>query len=148
MIRVQFLNGPTENSKTWKSAYVYYSGNDVNGSTGALIRANNVSSVNTDTISSTGSLAYVWCVSHQTDISGNKRLVIQNAGNGGAFPKQNTQGGNMAVSKNMTNAATYYYSEAYADSEKSGVLLYQSNYKHSSGNSYYVHANNKVLLII
>lgn len=142
LIRVQFLNGPTENSKTWKSAYVYYSGNDVNGSTGALIRANNVSSVNTDTISSTGSLAYVWCVSHQTDISGNKRLVIQNAGNGGAFPKQNTQGGNMAVSKNMTNAATYYYSEAYADSEKSGVLLYQSNYKHSSGNSYYVHANN------
>lgn len=142
LIRVQFLNGKSGEPKTWKSAYVYYNGNDVNGSTGAAIRANDVTSVSTDTISSTGSLAYVWCVSQQTDISGKKRLVIQNAGNGGAFPKQNGEGGNMAVSKNMTNAATYYYSEAYAESEKSGVLLYQSNYKHSSGNSYYVHANN------
>lgn len=141
LIRVQFLNGPNENSKTWKSAYVYYNGNDVNGSTAAVIRANDVTSVNTDTISSTGSLAYVWYVSHQTDISGHKRLVIQNAGNGGAFPKQNGRGFNMKVSKNIANAATYYYSEAYAESEKSGVLLYQSNYG-LNGVPYYVHANN------
>ena len=141
LIRVQFLNGPSEDSKTWKSAYVYYDGNNVNGNTAAVIRANDVTSVSTDTISSTGSLAYVWCVSQQTDISGNKRLVIQNAGNGGAFPKQNGRGNNMNVSKNIANAATYYYSEAYADSEKSGVLLYQSNYG-LNGLPYYVHANN------
>ena len=139
LIRVQFLNGPTENSKTWKSAYVYYKNNDVNGSTGAVICAKDVSSVSTDTISSTGSLAYVWYVSQLTDNSGNKRLAIQNAGNGGAFPDQNGRGGNMAVSKKK--AAIYAYSEAYAESEHSGVLLYQSNYS-LNGQPYYVHANN------
>lgn len=144
LIKIQFKPNGSNSSK---SAYVYYNGNDVNGTDGSMIRANDESSISRDTISSSGSLAYVWHVSKLTDGAGNNTLTIQCAGNGGFFPKQDGRAGNMNVSKNSANFATYYYSDVktYIDeqtsSEMSGVLLYQSNFKFSDGSSYYVHAN-------
>lgn len=131
-------------SETNKSAYVFYKGNDVDGATGSVLCANDVSSVDTDTISSSGSLAYVWYVSKLTDNSGNNILTIQCAGNGGFFPKQNGQGGMMNQSKNFANVGTLCYSDVATntDNSMSGVLLYQSNCSNNSGVPYYVHANN------
>lgn len=131
-------------SQTNKSAYVFYKGNDVDGATGSVLCANDVSSVDTDTISSSGSLAYVWYVSKLTDNSGNNILTIQCAGNGGFFPKQNGQGGMMNQSKNFANVGTLCYSDVATntDNSMSGVLLYQSNCSNNSGVPYYVHANN------
>ena len=131
------------NSQTNKSAYVFYKGNDVDGATSSLLCANDVSSVDTDTISSSGSLAYVWYVSKLTDNSGNNILTIQCAGNGGFFPKQDGHGGMMNKSKNFSNVGTLCYSDVATttDNSMSGVLLYQSNCS-LNGVPYYVHANN------
>ena len=131
-------------SQTNKSAYVFYKGNDVDGATPSVLCANDVSSVDTDTISLSGSLAYVWYVSKLTDNSGNNILTIQCAGNGGFFPKQNGQGGMMNQSKNFANVGTRCYSDVKTneDNTLSGVLLYQSNCSNNSGVPYYVHANN------
>lgn len=130
-------------SETNKSAYVFYKGNDVDGATGSVLCANDVSSVDTDTISSSGSLAYVWYVSKLTDNSGNNILTIQCAGNGGFFPKQDGHGGMMNKSKNFSNVGTLCYSDVATttDNSMSGVLLYQSNCS-LNGVPYYVHANN------
>lgn len=140
---VKFQCKPLD-SQTNKSAYVFYKGNDVDGATGSVLCANDVSSVDTDTISSSGSLAYVWYVSKLTDYSGNNILTIQCAGNGGFFPKQNGQGGMMNQSKNFANVGTLCYSDVKTneDNTLSGVLLYQSNCSNNSGVPYYVHANN------
>ena len=131
------------NSKTNKSAYVFYKGNDVDGATPSVLCANDVSSVDTDTISSSGSLAYVWYVSKLTDNLGNNILTIQCAGNGGFFPKQDGHGGMMNKSKNFSNVGTLCYSDVATttDNSMSGVLLYQSNCS-LNGVPYYVHANN------
>ena len=131
------------NSLTNKSAYVFYKGNDVDGAAGSVLCANDVSSVDTDTISSSGSLAYVWYVSKLTDNSGNNILTIQCAGNGGFFPKQNGHGGMMNQSKNFANVGTLCYSDVKTneDNTLSGVQLYQSNCS-LNGVPYYVHANN------
>lgn len=130
-------------SNTNKSAYVFYKGNDVDGATHSVLCANDVSSVNIDTISSSGSLAYVWYVSKLTDNSGNNTLTIQCAGNGGFFPKQDGHGGMMNQSKNFANVGTLCYSDVATttDNSMSGVLLYQSNCS-LNGVPYYVHANN------
>lgn len=130
-------------SQTNKSAYVFYKGNDVDGATSSLLCANDVSSVDTDTISSSGSLAYVWYVSKLTDNSGNNILTIQCAGNGGFFPKQDGHGGMMNKSKNFSNVGTLCYSDVATttDNSMSGVLLYQSNCSLNRV-PYYVHANN------
>lgn len=131
------------NSQTNKSAYVFYKGNDVDGAKSSVLCANDVSSVDTDTISSSGSLAYVWYVSKLTDNSGNNILTIQCAGNGGFFPKQDGHGGMMNKSKNFSNVGTLCYSDVATttDNSMSGVLLYQSNCS-LDGVPYYVHANN------
>lgn len=130
-------------SETNKSAYVFYKGNDVDGATGSVLCANDVSSVDTDTISSSGSLAYVWYVSKFTDYSGNNILTIQCAGNGGFFPKQDGHDGLMNKSKNFSNVGTLCYSDVKTneDNTLSGVQLYQSNCS-LNGVPYYVHANN------
>lgn len=139
---VKFQCKPLD-SQTNKSAYVFYKGNDVDGATRSVLCANDVSSVDTDTISSSGSLAYVWYVSKLTDNSGNNILTIQCAGNGGFFPKQDGHGGMMNKSKNFSNVGTLCYSDVATttDNSMSGVLLYQSNCS-LNGVSYYVHANN------
>ena len=139
---VKFQCKPLD-SQTNKSAYVFYKGNDVDGATRSVLCANDVSSVDTDTISSSGSLAYVWYVSKLTDNSGNNILTIQCAGNGGFFPKQDGRGGMMNKSKNFSNVGTLCYSDVATttDNSMSGVLLYQSNCS-LNGVSYYVHANN------
>ena len=130
-------------SQTNKSAYVFYKGNDVDGATPSVLCANDVSSVDTDTISLSGSLAYVWYVSKLTDNSGNNILTIQCAGNGGFFPKQDGHGGMMNKSKTFSNVGTLCYSDVAttSDNSMSGVLLYQSNCS-LNGVPYYVHANN------
>lgn len=130
-------------SQTNKSAYVFYKGNDVDGATGSVLCAKDVSSVDTDTISSSGSLAYVWYVSKFTDYSGNNILTIQCAGNGGFFPKQDGHDGLMNKSKNFSNVGTLCYSDVKTneDNTLSGVQLYQSNCS-LNGVPYYVHANN------
>lgn len=139
---VKFQCKPLD-SQTNKSAYVFYKGNDVDGATRSVLCANDVSSVDTDTISSSGSLAYVWYVSKLTDNSGNNILTIQCAGNGGFFPKQDGHGGMMNKSKNFSNVGTLCYSDVATttDNSMSGVLLYQSNCG-LNGVPYYVHANN------
>ena len=87
-----------------------------------------------DTIGDGGSLAYVWYVSKSAD---GKMLFIQNAGSGAYFPAQNGHGQNFPVSKALSNAATYYYSDPYDDK---GVLLYQTKYTFS-GQNLYIHSN-------
>lgn len=64
-------------------------------------------------------------------------LFIQNAGSGAYFPAQNGRGQNFPVSKALSNAATYYYSDPYDDK---GVLLYQTKYTYS-GQNLYIHSN-------
>lgn len=67
----------------------------------------------------------------------NNTLVIQNAGNGAFFPRQNGHGGNLAQVKTQDNVAFYKYSDAY----EKGVLLYQEQYKINNTNIY-LHCNN------
>ena len=58
-------------------------------------------------------------------------------GKGAFFPKQDGHGDNMALAKDLANAAVYAYSEAY----DKGVLLYETNYKCGDGSNYYIHCN-------
>lgn len=113
---------------------VYYSGNSaITATTGSCFKTS-VNTINTDTIGDGGSLAYVWYVSKSAD---GKMLFIQNAGNGAYFPAQNGHGQNFPVSKALSNAATYYYSDPYDDK---GVLLYQTKYTFN-GAPLYIHSN-------
>ena len=113
---------------------VYYSGNSaITATTGSCFKTS-VNTINTDTIGDGGSLAYVWYVSKSAD---GKMLFIQNAGNGAYFPAQNGRGQNFSVSKALSNAATYYYSDPYDDK---GVLLYQTKYTFN-GAPLYIHSN-------
>ena len=63
-------------------------------------------------------------------------LFIQNAGSGAYFPANNGHGGNFNHSKALSNAATYYYTQAY----EKGVALYQTKYKIGNSNLF-IHAN-------
>ena len=114
--------------------YVYFQGNSELTSTEArLFRVKR--NVETDTIGINGNLAFVWYVNPSKD---KKLFSMQCVGGKGAFfPKQDGHGDNMALAKDLANAAVYAYSEAY----DKGVLLYETNYKCGDGSNYYIHCN-------
>lgn len=107
--------------------YVYFNGNNVTNASGNVLRVKR--SVSTDTISSNGSLAFVWYV---TPFSDGKLISMQCAGNGGFFPYHEGHITSINKPKTLANATAYYYSQAYAK----GVFLYQANYK-----NLYIHCN-------
>lgn len=101
--------------------YIYYSGNTKTAAEGVIRMYRG--SVNTDTIGTHGSLAYVWYVSVSAD---KKRMTIQCAGNGAFWPKQ-AANVNMSTAKTFDNAAVYTYPES--DATASGIRLYQEGVK-------------------
>lgn len=101
--------------------YIYYSGNTKTAAEGVIRMYRG--SVNTDTIGTHGSLAYVWYVSVSAD---KKRMTIQCAGNGAFWPKQ-AANLNMSTAKTFDNAAVYTYLES--DATASGIRLYQEGVK-------------------
>lgn len=107
--------------------YVFFNGNNVTNASGNVLRVKR--SVSTDTISSNGSLAFVWYVTPSSD---GKLISMQCAGNGGFFPYQESNVSSINTPKTLANATAYYYSQAYAK----GVFLYQANYK-----NLYIHCN-------
>lgn len=107
--------------------YVYFNGNNVTNASGNVLRVKR--SVSTDTISSNGSLAFVWYVTPSSD---GKLISMQCAGNGGFFPYHEGHITSINKPKTLANATAYYYSQAYAK----GVFLYQANYK-----NLYIHCN-------
>ena len=114
--------------------YVYFQGNsELTSTQSELFRVKR--NVETDTIGINGNLAFVWYVNPSKD---KKLFSMQCVGGKGAFfPKQDGHGGNMALAKDLANAAVYAYSEAY----DKGVLLYETNYKCGDGSNYYIHCN-------
>ena len=110
--------------------YIYYSGNTKTAAEGVIRMYRG--SVNTDTIGTHGSLAYVWYVSVSAD---KKRMTIQCAGNGAFWPKQ-ADTKNMSTAKTFDNAAVYTYPES--DVTASGIRLYQEGVK-ISNNDVYIH---------
>lgn len=110
--------------------YIYYSGNTKTAAEGVIRMYRG--SVNTDTIGTHGSLAYVWYVSVSAD---KKRMTIQCAGNGAFWPKQ-ADTKNMSTAKTFDNAAVYNYPES--DANESGIRLYQEGVK-ISNNDVYIH---------
>lgn len=110
--------------------YIYYSGNTKTAAEGVIRMYRG--SVNTDTIGTHGSLAYVWYVSVSAD---KKRMTIQCAGNGAFWPKQ-ADVKNMSTAKTFDNAAVYTYPES--DVTASGIRLYQEGVK-ISNNDVYIH---------
>lgn len=107
--------------------YVFFNGNNVTNASGNALRVKR--SVSTDTISSNGSLAFVWYVTPSSD---GKLISMQCAGNGGFFPYHEGHITSINKPKTLANATAYYYSQAYAK----GVFLYQANYK-----NLYIHCN-------
>lgn len=107
--------------------YVFFNGNNVTNASGNVLRVKR--SVSTDTISSNGSLAFVWYVTPSSD---GKLISMQCAGNGGFFPYQESNVSSINTPKTLANATAYYYSQAY----DKGVFLYQANYK-----NLYIHCN-------
>lgn len=107
--------------------YVFFNGNNVTNASGNVLRVKR--SVSTDTISSNGSLAFVWYVTPSSD---GKQISMQCAGNGGFFPYNEGNITDINKPKTLANATAYYYSQAYAK----GVFLYQANYK-----NLYIHCN-------
>lgn len=107
--------------------YVFFNGNNVTNASGNVLRVKR--SVSTDTISSNGSLAFVWYVTPSSD---GKLISMQCAGNGGFFPYNEGHITSINKPKTLANATAYYYSQAYAK----GVFLYQANYK-----NLYIHCN-------
>lgn len=107
--------------------YVFFNGNNVTNASGNVLRVKR--SVSTDTISSNGSLAFVWYVTPSSD---GKLISMQCAGNGGFFPYNEGNITSINKPKTLANATAYYYSQAYAK----GVFLYQANYK-----NLYIHCN-------
>ena len=107
--------------------YVYFNGNNVTAVANNVLRVKR--SVSTDTISSNGSLAFVWYVTPSSD---GKLISMQCAGNGGFFPYNEGTLYSINKSTTLANATAYYYSQAYAK----GVFLYQANYK-----NLYIHCN-------
>lgn len=107
--------------------YVFFNGNNVTDASGSVLRVKR--SVSTDTISSNGSLAFVWYVTPSSD---GKLISMQCAGNGGFFPYNEGNITSINKPKTLANATAYYYSQAYAK----GVFLYQANYK-----NLYIHCN-------
>lgn len=107
--------------------YVFFNGNNVTNASGNVLRVKR--SVSTDTISSNGSLAFVWYVTPSSD---GKLISMQCAGNGGFFPYHEGHITSINKPKTLANATAYYYSQAYAK----GVFLYQANYK-----NLYIHCN-------
>ena len=108
--------------------YIYYSGNTKTAAEGVIRMYRG--SVNTDTIGTHGSLAYVWYVSVSAD---KKRMTIQCAGNGAFWPKQ-ADTKNMSTAKTFDNAAVYNYPES--DANESGIRLYQEGVKISNKDVY------------
>lgn len=107
--------------------YVFFNGNNVTNASGNVLRVKR--SVSTDTISSNGSLAFVWYVTPSSD---GKLISMQCAGNGGFFPYNEGNIPSINKPKTLANATAYYYSQAYAK----GVFLNQANYK-----NLYIHCN-------
>lgn len=107
--------------------YVFFNGNNVTNASSNVLRVKR--SVSTDTISSNGSLAFVWYVTPSSD---GKLISMQCAGNGGFFPYHEGHITSINKPKTLANATAYYYSQAYAK----GVFLYQANYK-----NLYIHCN-------
>ena len=107
--------------------YVYFNGNNVTEASNNVLRVKR--SVSTDTISSNGSLAFVWYVTPSSD---GKLISMQCAGNGGFFPYEEANITKINRAKTLANATAYYYSQAYAK----GVFLNQANYK-----NLYIHCN-------
>lgn len=107
--------------------YVFFNGNNVTDASGSVLRVKR--SVSTDTISSNGSLAFVWYVTPSSD---RKLISMQCAGNGGFFPYNEGNITSINKPKTLANATAYYYSQAYAK----GVFLNQANYK-----NLYIHCN-------
>lgn len=107
--------------------YVFFNGNNVTNASGNVLRVKR--SVSTDTISSNGSLAFVWYVTPSSD---GKLISMQCAGNGGFFPYNEGNITSINKPKTLANATAYYYSQAYAK----GVFLNQANYK-----NLYIHCN-------
>lgn len=107
--------------------YVYFKGNNVTGASNNVLFVKR--SVSTDTISSNGSLAFVWYVTPSSD---GKLISMQCAGNGGFFPYEEANITKINRAKTLANATAYYYSEAYAK----GVFFNQANYK-----NLYIHCN-------
>lgn len=115
--------------------YIFYNGNTDPASAGeGTIRMKYDGSIVKDTIGTGGSLAYVWRVTPSAD---KKQLVIQCAGNGGFWPIESNDYGNMATAKTIANAAVF----AYPSEINAGVRLYQVNTKFN-GLDLYVHKNN------
>lgn len=115
--------------------YIYYSGNTKTAAEGVIRMYRG--SVNTDTIGTHGSLAYVWYVSVSAD---KKRMTIQCAGNGAFWPKQAADlDHNMSTAKTFDNAAVYNYPES--DANESGIRLYQEGVK-ISNKDVYIHKSN------
>ena len=108
--------------------YIYYSGNTKTAAEGVIRMYRG--SVNTDTIGTHGSLAYVWYVSVSAD---KKRMTIQCAGNGAFWPKQ-ADVKNMSTAKTFDNAAVYTYPES--DATASGIRLYQEGVKFENKDVY------------
>lgn len=118
------------------TGYAYYYGNSAITASDAQIFRVNQHNVQTDTIGSGGSLAYVWYVSPSADKS---MLCLQNAGNGAYLPLQSDRERyNMKEIKTLANASAFYYSQTYSK----GVLLYQTNNK-VNGLPLYIHCNNE-----
>lgn len=107
--------------------YVFFNGNNVTNASGNVLRVKR--SVSTDTISSNGSLAFVWYVTPSSD---GKLISMQCAGNGGFFPYHEGHITSINKPKTLANATAYYYSQAY----DKGVFLNQANYK-----NLYIHCN-------
>lgn len=114
--------------------YIYYNGNTAPASAGAATIRMKYNSIVKDTIGTGRSLAYVWRVTPSVD---KKQLVIQCAGNGGFWPIESNDYGNMATAKTIANAAVF----AYPSEINAGVRLYQVNTK-LNGMDLYVHKNN------
>ena len=113
--------------------YIYYSGNTKTAAEGVIRMYRG--SVNTDTIGTHGSLAYVWYVSVSAD---KKRMTIQCAGNGAFWPKQ-AANLNMSTAKTFDNAAVYTYPES--DATASGIRLFQEGVK-LENKDIYIHKSN------
>lgn len=114
--------------------YIFYNGNTAPASAGKGTIRMKYNSIVKDTIGTGRSLAYVWRVTPSAD---KKQLVIQCAGNGGFWPIESNDYGNMATAKTIANAAVF----AYPSEINAGVRLYQVNTK-LNGMDLYVHKNN------
>lgn len=109
------------------NGYIYHKASD----TARPFRQKPESSVTLSSVDNT----YVWYVTKANDGA----LVIQNAGDGAYFPAYNGNGGNLAQSTTLSNAAVLMPNSftAYANSLEGGFTMAEVNYT----TQYNIHAN-------